>query len=112
MFRDKKSNDAVKPAWRVPWWRTCESCDREFWWERAWVGWWTVALSIGPYHNPSIGLPGPWHKGFVCVRCSADSKSAMRFFGVRKPEQPKLVRAGKGLPPEPPLNRIVKDFGV
>ena len=54
-----------------------------------------------------------WHKGFVCAQCSADSKSAVKFFGVRKPKRPVCSPAPPSpAPPVALINRIVKDFGV
>jgi len=88
------------------------SCDREFWWERAWAGWWTVHRSM----PPKSAVPWyVWHKGFVCMQCSADGVSAIKFFGVLKPRSsnpPPVDKAKRPKPPPAPPNRIVRDFGT
>lgn len=89
MYRERRRADEPAPARRVPWWRLCEACRREFRWQRAWKGSW--ALSRPPL---------VWFTKFVCRGCAPGPEQARPFFGIWQPPRP----AGAAPPPSPALS--------
>ncbi len=57
MYRTAKKTLRVKKCLRVPWWRYCVKCRKEFRWEYCWT--------LDPWKYSKYS-----HTSFVCIPCA------------------------------------------
>jgi len=76
MFRSIPDEFSPARACRVPWWRICQLCKKQFKYEHSWKGW--RALDQWPRN---------WRRVYVCCK-HHDKSQARNVFGLYLPPKP------------------------